>query len=258
MIVKRVAALVCGLAVMVGLMATASATELPLSSPMRPSYALMERCGHTPVEVDGESGSSTVTISGVPAGCAGFPLSVWLHEAGVTHHGAALAASPGEDVTVTVDGLELSPETTALVTAATWPLATTTDVRELPFVSCRTPDHPEVGCEVVVTGDHHWGWPTPTDWIRDLRVTTSSPTLVRWELVINLSHDSLPFHPTRSLNSNALVLVASSGCDAEPRTVTARGTTAWGPFHTVSAEAPRTLQINGRSTAGSDGLLDCP
>lgn len=262
MSVKRLGVLVCGIALMVALLGTASATELSLSSPTRPSYALAERCSNAPVAVTGEAGSSTVTISGLPAGCTELPLTVWLHEAGSTYRGTAVAPAAGEDVTLTVAGLQLSPQTAGLVTAATWPLQTATTVSSgsLPFVSCRTPDNPEAGCEATVAGEWQWGWPTASDWVRNLEVTSSSQTPVRWELVINLSHPSLPFHPTQTLHSTdqGLVRVAASACDAEPRTVTVRGTTGWGDHHTVSDGMTRRAQLHGTSATGSGGLFNCP
>jgi hypothetical protein len=129
-----------------------------------------------------------------------------------------------------------------------------------PLVSCTTPYNPTATCTATVTGGSEWGYPTTTDYLGTVRISTTSTTAVRWQVTMNLSDSTLPFL-ARSLKDTqgGLVLISASACGTTPRTVTVEGTTGWGTYNTVSAGRSQDLEVLGYST-GQTGtqLLSCP
>lgn len=251
---NRLGALLCTL-ILAFVVGAAHAAELPLSAPSRATADVLERCADTSLAVVGSHGAGSVTVSEIPAACEGLPLTVWLRDRGATYHAGAVAPQGGGQLSVKPAGLALSTGAVALVTIDTWPMPTSFDVTDLPFVSCTTPDDPAVGCFAGISVTSQWG----ETWIRGGWVSTTSTDRVRWEVVINLSATELPFHPTNDLQDNeqGLVKVASSACDAEPRTVTVQGA-GWGPYYMVSRDEPRRFQLEGKATAQGGNLLSCP
>lgn len=258
---RRLAAALGALLLILSMAGVASAAELSLSAPARPSSSILDRCADATLTVAGDAASGAVTVSDIPEECGGRPLTVWLHDNGRTHRLEAQVPGNGGAVDLQDDELNLSYSADAVVAVETWPMPTATDVREIPFVTCRTPERPEVGCSARVVTENKWGQPT-TDWIRELAVTTTSREPVLWELVLNLSDSSLPMQPTnylRDLEGGGVVRMGSSPCEVAPRTVTLQGTRGWGPHYTVEAGVSRRVTIQGSTdSGGGENLISCP
>ncbi|GEK23333.1 hypothetical protein [Cellulomonas xylanilytica] len=267
----RLAALAAALLTLlaVAALSPASAAQLPLSARMLGAFVL-ERCTSTPLPATPgavSGGASTqVVLSSIPAACRGKQTSLRLF----TASGAALAPTDtvttlpagAATATITVPSYPVAQASGLALTVATWgvPTTWTSAAVPLPAFSCTVPGSPSVTCAATVTLGTEWGYPTATDFLRSVSVTTTSATPVPWQVTINLSDPGFPFLArTLTDGQGGLVLVSTSGCAASPRTVTVRGTTAWGGYDQVSAATPRGFEVHGyAATQASAGLISCP
>jgi hypothetical protein len=174
-----------------------------------------------------------------------------------------------QSVSTTVGGstanLTLGTAATAVDGAAatlnTWlvPSSWTAVQAPVPLVSCVSLDNPSLPCSVVMdAGGSTWGYPVTTDWIRSFEISTTSNRPVRWAVTINLSHSDLPVLASDLWDNtgSGLVLVSASACSASPRTVTVKGTEAWGDHHLVTSKKPVKISLHG-ATSGSGQLINC-
>ncbi|MFI2753162.1 hypothetical protein ACGIF2_06985 [Cellulomonas sp. P22] len=262
-----VLAALCVVATVLGL-STASASTLPLARSRLTVFGAADRCTPAvvaaPVTTSGST-STQVVLSGLRAGCAGRAVQLRLWGAGgalaATDTTATLPA--GTSATLTVPTYTVSAVRGVALAIGTWGI-TTTWAPPLPAVGCTVPADPAKTCTVTQVGNGtQWGTPL-TEYLRTFQVTTTSTDPVVWQLTFNLSDTSVfPFLAGRvSDQQNGLVLVATSSCSANPRTVTVRGTEGWGEYHTVAAGQARGLELHGyASSAGSPSaqtLLTCP
>ena len=254
----------CTLVLVLSMGVVAHAAELSLSSPRPPSLAMTEKCAQAEIDVFGTEGEATVTVAGIPAECSGLPIDVWLHDAGATSRITAEAPAGGGEVTLTPSA-PLTTRAAALATIDTWPLPTTASIAARPFVTCRTPDDPAAGCEVQIIDSDEWseGGPHINVWRRHMEITTTSAVPVRWQLELNLSASSLPFHPTRQLlDYQGDVIAVSHRCEPQPRIVTLRGTAHDSNRPYVAAGSNQRVNVTGRAEVLSphymNELMRCP
>ncbi|WP_143320199.1 hypothetical protein [Cellulomonas iranensis] len=265
--VRRIAVTLSGaavLAVTLVLLAAqvASAAGLPLTGTgARAWAATAQRCQEAPVTVTAASGTA-VRVTGVQAACVGRPLVVTLYDPAVTSSAAQSRRFTGQataGATTTVAGGAFTPAAALVprVTVDGW-LVPSTWSGPQPFVRCTVPDDPAASCTATLVNRQQWGYPTPTTWLANVVVSSTSPTPVTWQVDVDLSDPELPFL-ARALTdgTGGLVRVAASACGDVPRVVTVRGTTAWGSFHQVQDGRTSAIQLRGDLT-GSGGLLTCP
>ena len=212
--------------------------------------------------------TSSVVVT-VPASCAGLPLALRLYKAGgVALHAADLtvasASAPTTTITLaTVDRYAPSEVVGVAMTLGTWGVRTawTSTAVTVPALSCAVVQgNPNSTCVATVTSATEWGYPTTTDFLRSITISSTSNSPVTWQLTINLSDPGFPFLAKALADGQGgLVLVSTSGCGASPRTVTVQGTTAWGGYEKVSSDTPRQLEVHGyASNQPSTMLLNCP
>lgn len=242
---KRIAGAI--MAIVLGASATslAFASSLQLSPPTPPSFADASRCSSAEAVVTVKSGMATVAV---PDECAGEDISLYL---GVGNTTASVGVGTGSG-TVTLPQGFTSPEG-VLVTSATWPLLTNWMIEEPPVVndSIFTCTVPQGTCEVKNVKIDSWGqgWPTVlTEYTISGTITSSSPDKQPFQLMINLSNPQLPFVANGLWDDQGglLVGIANSGCGATPRTVTVKGTTAWGDENLIGGGKDRFVQVYGR------------
>ena len=268
----RLAALVATLLAVLAVVALspASAAQLSLSTRNLGAFVL-ERCTDVPVPATSgtvSAGASTqVVLSSIPVACRGKQASLRLFTAA----GTALATTDtvvtlpagSATTTVTVPSYAVAQASGLALTIATWgvPTTWTSTVVTLPAFSCAVVQgNPNSTCVATVTNATEWGYPTTTDFLRGVTISSTSNSPVTWQLTINLSDPGFPFL-ARALadGQGGLVLVGTSGCSASPRTVTVQGTTAWGGYEKVSSDTPRQLEVHGYvSNQPSTMLLNCP
>ncbi|WP_456786708.1 hypothetical protein [Cellulomonas sp. P5_C5] len=268
----RLAALVAVLLTLLAVvsLSPASAAQLALSTRHLGAFVL-ERCTNGPLPATSgtvSAGASTqVVLSAIPTACRGKQASLRLFTAA----GTALATTDtvvtlpagSATATVTVPSYPVAQASGLALTIATWgvPTTWTSTVVTLPAFSCAVVQgNPNSTCDATVTGGTEWGYPTATDFLRSIRISSTSNSPVRWQLTINLSDPGFPFLAKALADGQGgLVLVGTSGCSASPRTVTVEGTTAWGGYDRVSAGNPRDLEVHGyASNQPTTMLLNCP
>ena len=212
--------------------------------------------------------TSSVVVA-VPASCAGLPVALRLFKAGgVALHAAdltvAAASSPTTTITLsTTDRYTPSEVVGVALTLGTWGVRTawTSTAVTVPALSCAVVQgNPNSTCVATVTSSTEWGYPTTTDFLRAVTISSTSNSPVTWQLTINLSDPGFPFLAKALADGQGgLVLISTSGCGASPRTVTVQGTTAWGGYEKVSSGTPRQLEVHGyASNQPSTMLLNCP
>ncbi len=250
----------------------ANASALTLATRLKPFSTSQSRCTSQTVAVTNAATSNTTSslvVSNLDtAGCAGRPLVVTVYDPTVTTWPAARRLVASGTVTTATATLTAATGTftpsTGLrvhVTIGGWQVpATWTSTAPVPLLSCTVLGTPTATCTATVTGGSQWGYPTTSDYLGTVQITTTSSTPVRWQVTMNLSDATLPFLADALQDTQGgLVLVGTSGCTASPRTVTVRGTTAWGTYDTVSAGQSRSLQVHGFSTnQATPMLLNCP
>ena len=267
----RLAALVAALLTLLAVvsLSPASAAQLALSTRKLGAF-VVERCTNGPLPATSgtvSGGSSTqVVLSAIPVACRGKQASLRLFTAA----GAALATTDtvvtlpagSATATVTVPSYAVAQASGLALTIATWgvPTTWTSTAAPLPGFSCAVPGNPSVTCAATVSSSTEWGYPTTTDFLRSVTISTTSTTPVTWQLTINLTDPGFPFVAKALADGQGgLVLVSTSGCSAAQRTVTVQGTTAWGGYDQVSAGSSRGLEVHGyASNQPTTMLLNCP
>lgn len=256
-------AAVCGLLVLLGAgLSVAHAAVVPLRAASLTAVVAADRCttgtvAVRPGTVD-NGRSAEVVLLGLPAPCLGRPFALRVH--GVQ---AALAAvdttgtlpSSGTTATVRVPVYDVRAASGVALTVSTWGLRTAWSASS-PGVTCRVPADPAAVCTATLVKGGGADW--AGNYMRRFEVTTPSTTPVTWELTFDLASTAqFPFVASAFSDvQGGLVLVATSGCSATPRTVTVRGTTSWGAYGTLDASRSDRLEVWG-STQGTGDLLTC-
>ncbi|WP_421732299.1 hypothetical protein [Cellulomonas sp.] len=251
--------------------APASAARLTVASKARAYAMTTPRCTNGPLTVvptgtaNAQGQFTSVRVTGITGtACttgrvimyrSTAPATILFGATGTVSAGALTAtstaftppASAGGSVFVTLNGWAVP---------ATWAYTPPPP----PLLSCITPDDLSVGCTATVSSGTAWGTPL-SDYLGTVTISTTSRTAVRWQLTINLSDTTtIPF-VTKSLKDGqgGLVLIGTSGCSANPRTVTVQGTPAWNPYQTVVAGRSPQMELHGYSTPQSGAtLINCP
>ncbi|MBB2925374.1 hypothetical protein [Cellulomonas cellasea] len=261
---RALAVAVCGLLVLLGAgLSVAQAAGVPLRAGSLTAFVAADRCTTAPLAVRPgtvDNGTSQeVVLTGLPSACLGRPFALRVH--GVQ---AALAATDttgtlpasGTTATVRVPAYDVRAASGVALTVSTWGLRTAWSASS-PGVACRVPADPSATCTATLLAGGSADW--EGNYLRRFEVTTPSRTPVTWELTFDLS-DGAQFPFVASAFSDVqggLVLVSTSGCATTPRTVTVRGTTAWGSYGAVHAGRSDRLEVSGR-TRGTGSLLTCP
>lgn len=251
-------ALTSAIMLVVAMLGVSFATSLTLSSPHAPSFSAYARCSPASASVNVTAGSAQVVV---PPECESQDIRLYVGSGNVAH---SVEVESGEPVSLPAGFV--NPQG-ALVTANTWPLPTSLDVDQPPVVDdapfvCTVP---QGECIVEDLTIKSWSdnWPDIDAYNAGGRITTTSPTKQEWTLTINLSSPDFPFvaggvHDTQK----GLVHLGDSGCSTTPRTITVKGTTAWGDHNYVWAGGKaRNFQINGDLHAKPGktySLLKCP
>lgn len=242
----------------VAMLGVSFATSLTLSSPTAPSFAADARCSSAAASVNVTQGTARVAI---PQGCQSQNIRLYV---GAGNGAYSVEVEDGETVSLPAGFVE--PEA-ALVTAGTWPLPTNLEVDQppvgddSPFVC--TVAQGECTVENLTINPWSENWPVIDAYNASGSITSTSPTKQEWTLTINLSSPYFPF-VADGVNDiqNGLVHLGDSGCSANPRTITVKGTTTWGEYDYVWEGAPtRNFQINGNlgTRPGKNyNLLSCP
>lgn len=241
----------------------AEASRLTLVLGQGPAVAgRWSRCASGPVAVTIKG--ATVTVAGLAATpCGGKTLAVYLRDGSTTRTQTTTISAASATVTFPTAPTDVKG---VVVYLGGWPVTTTFEVvptGPLPSVGCVSRDNPALTCTATITSVNSWGWPTLSDYLMNVTVSTTSTTPVRWQLTFNLSSPDLPFVARKFWDgkSGATVKVSASECSAAPRLVVVDGTTAWGSSHPyVSAGSTRELQMGGTTTSSggqSHVLIDC-
>lgn len=240
---------------------TAFAAQLQLAPPRLPHVTTVARCATATVTVKPVT-STTVTVTGIPAGCVGRPVQVWLgYGTNSTVAGSTTAA--GGSATVTLPSFTAAAIDGVHVRLDGWPVTAIwgyTTIPVLPLVSC-TPSDGIGTCTTSWSQQTSWGEGGGTRFHWILNVTTTSTTPVNWTVTFNFSDPASPYYPTwvnEDAGGSSQLVSASCG---PPRTVTVKGNSSWG-FGAVTASSPRQVHIQGGTagttpTAGTS-LLSCP
>lgn len=260
---RRAAAAVCVLLALVGVgSSVAHAAVGPLRAGSLDAFVASDRCTTAtldvrPGAVSPSGTSSQVVLTALPAACLGRPVVLRVHGAraalSATDTSGTLPAS-GSTATITVPPYEVRAVAGVALTVSTWGVRTAWSASS-PGLTCRVPTDPSAVCSAVVTSADK---DQPDLYRRRVEITSPSPTPVPWEVTFDLSSTAqFPFLASAFHDvQGGLVLVSTSGCAATPRTVTVRGTAAWGAYGTVESGRSERLEITG-STRGTGSLLTC-
>lgn len=260
---RAVVAAVCVLLAVVGVgLSVAQAAVVPLRAGSLTAFVASDRCTAAtldvrPGTVSPSGTSSQVVLTALPAACLGRPFVLRVHgpraALGAADTAGVLPAS-GTTATVAVPPYEVRAVAGVALTVSTWGTRTAWSASS-PGLTCRVPGDPAAVCSaVVVSADKD----QPDLYRRRVEITSPSPVPVPWEITFDLSSTAqfpflaAAFHDVQG----GLVLVSTSGCAATPRTVTVRGTAAWGSYGTVESGRTERLEVTG-STRGDGSLLTC-
>ncbi|MBO3084989.1 hypothetical protein [Cellulomonas fengjieae] len=246
----------------------AQASAVSITTRLKPFTTSQSRCtsqavGVTNVAIAGPT--ARVVVSGLdPARCAGQPLAVTVYDPAVTTWPAArrlevTGAVSTSTATLTAPTGTFTPAAglKVRVTVGGWEVpATWTYTTPIPLVSCTVPGSTSATCSATITTV---AGGNPGEYLRTIRVTGSELYFTRWQVTLNLSDPALPFVARSLLDVGSdLVLIGTSGCDANPRTVTVEGSSSWAYDYT-SLWVPRTFQVRGyAANQATPMLLNCP
>jgi len=218
-----------------GLTGSASAAKLAVSTAPQITLSTLQQCaasmnGTTPVINTASAGASTVTVSSLPAACAGLPMSINLHNSSgaIIAHGTTASAATSQ--TVNVGTYNATAVTYAIATIDGWvfPTAWKSAIVTNGCVGLDASGNPTSYACTLTLGTVTT-WKAGDYWYSQFQFSAQT-TAPLWKVIFNFADTTKfqGFTPTVVLDSQNVALAPGYSCSQLPVFMGVEENPGWG------------------------------